>query len=236
MSNVELKLPEQVRLQRYDDAEQLTRDLAKRIGVSLRQALESRGSAAIALSGGRTPLPLFDRLSQCALPWSSIAVTLADDRWVAPDHADSNEGLIRQHLVRNQAGNARFIGLWQAGKTAQEAEADCASRLAELPELLDIVVLGMGNDGHTASLFPCSAELPRALETSEPCCAVTPTTAPHARMTLSASRLLASRERILHLKGADKLETLEKALAGDDVSAMPIRLFLRQPLTIYWSP
>nr|WP_067295344.1 6-phosphogluconolactonase [Marinobacterium profundum] len=235
-SDISALLPEQVKLLRFDTPEQLTEALAEHISQSLSDAVKTRGEAAIALSGGRTPLPLFQRLSQSPLPWSSISVTLADDRWLATDQADSNAGLIQSNLLQNQAQQARFISLWQAGKTAYEAQADCAERLASLPAELDMVVLGMGNDGHTASLFPCASELEHALETDAPCAAVTPTSAPHARMTLSAKRLLASRERILHLKGADKLETLQQALLDDDIRIMPIRLFLRQPLTIYWSP
>jgi 6-phosphogluconolactonase len=235
-SDISSMLPEQVTLLRFDTPEQVTHALAEHIRQSLTRAVETRGEAAIALSGGRTPIPLFQRLSETALPWSSISVTLADDRWLPTDQADSNAGLIEQHLLQHEARQARFISLWQAGKTAQEAEADCAQRLSALPERLDMVLLGMGNDGHTASLFPCAQELEHALETEQPCAAVTPTSAPHARMTLSAKRLLASRERILHLKGADKLETLQNALLDDDIRIMPIRLFLRQPLTIYWSP
>ncbi len=235
-SDITALLPEQVKLLRFDTPEQLTDALAQHISQRLSDAVQARGEAAIALSGGRTPLPLFQRLSQSPLPWSSISVTLADDRWVATDQADSNAGLIQSNLLQNEAQQARFISLWQADKTAHEAVGDCAERLASLPAELDMVVLGMGNDGHTASLFPCAAELEHALETEEPCAAVTPTSAPHTRMTLSAKRLLASRERILHLKGADKLDTLQQALLDDDIRIMPIRLFLRQPLTIYWSP
>ncbi|UTW12854.1 6-phosphogluconolactonase [Marinobacterium rhizophilum] len=235
-SDIASLLPQQVTLLRFDTPEQATQALAEHIRQGLAQAVDARGEAAIALSGGRTPIPLFQRLSKTALPWSSISVTLADDRWLATDQADSNAGLIKQHLLQHEAQQARFISLWQAGKTAQEAVADCAGRLAALPDLLDMVVLGMGNDGHTASLFPCASELEHALVTEQACAAVVPTSAPHARMTLSARRLLASRERILHLKGTDKLETLQHALLDDDIRIMPIRLFLRQPLTIYWSP
>jgi 6-phosphogluconolactonase len=235
-SDIKALLPKQVKLLCFDTPELLTDALAQHISQSLSDAVRSRGAAAIALSGGRTPLPLFKRLSQSPLPWSSISVTLADDRWLATDQADSNAGLIQSHLLQHQAQQARFIGLWQADKSAHDAEADCAQRLASLSAELDLVVLGMGNDGHTASLFPCAEELEHAFETDEPCAAVTPTSAPYVRMTLSAKRLLASRERILHLKGADKLETLQQALLDDDIRIMPIRLFLRQPLTIYWSP
>jgi len=236
MKKIDLPLPEQVKLLHFDTAEQLCDALAARIGDLINAAVAERGLAALALSGGRTPVPLFERLRSSDLPWKDTLITLADDRWVPTDSPDSNEGLVRQQLLQANAAAARFIGLWQPDSNARDAEADCADRLEALPALLDLVVLGMGNDGHTASLFPCSADLGRALETRQPCCAVTPTSAPHDRMTLSANRLLASRERILHLKGSDKLETLQQALDGNDVAAMPIRLFLQQPLTIYWSP
>ncbi|MFC6673866.1 6-phosphogluconolactonase [Marinobacterium aestuariivivens] len=235
MSKSELKLPEQVSLLRFDDPEQLCDALAERIGTVIRTATADHEQASIALSGGRTPVPLFERLSRMALPWQDTLVTLADDRWVATEEADSNEGLLKRHLLHGHAAAARFIGLWLPQGNAHQMEEACAERLAQLPDQLDLVVLGMGNDGHTASLFPCSEDLGRALETDRSCCAVTPTSAPHERMTLSAARLLASRERILHLKGEDKLETLQQVLAGDDIREMPIRLFLQRPLTIYWS-
>lgn len=236
MKKTELTLPASVRLESFDSPDQLCDALAVRIGELIRAAVAERGLAALALSGGRTPIPLFERLRDSDLPWAETLITLADDRWVPIDSPDSNEGLVRQQLLQANAAAARFISLWQPDASARDAEKACADRLAALPAQLDLVVLGMGNDGHTASLFPCSEDLGRALETEQPCCAVTPTSAPHDRMTLSANRLLASRERILHLKGSDKLETLQSALAGDDVTEMPIRLFLQQPLTIYWSP
>ncbi|NVK41372.1 MAG: 6-phosphogluconolactonase [Oceanospirillaceae bacterium] len=236
MKTAELTLPPNVHLERFDDADSLCDALAGHIAERIGAAVSERDTAALALSGGRTPLPLFERLRREALPWDHVQITLADDRWVATDSPDSNEGLVREHLLQDNAAASRFIALWQPDSSARSAEMDCNRRLAVLPELLDIVILGMGNDGHTASLFPCSNDLGRALTTAQPCCAVTPTSAPHDRMTLSARRLLASRERILHLKGEDKLETLQRALSGEDVSEMPIRLFLQQPLTIYWSP
>ena len=204
--------------------------------MRLKNAIRQSGSASLAVSGGSTPIPLFDQLSNTPLDWSKVAVTLVDDRWVNPEQPDSNELLVKKHLLHNAAENARFIGLWQPEISAEAAVVNCHQRLSALNDRLDTVILGMGNDGHTASLFPCSNELEAALNSDLDCAAVKPGTAPHARMTLTPKRLLNSELRILHLCGQDKLETLAKALNDNDPQTMPISLFLQHPLTIYWAP
>ncbi|MBY4677068.1 6-phosphogluconolactonase [Marinobacterium arenosum] len=236
MNPNELNLPAQLELRAFRDRATLTEALATDISQQLEQAIKQDQQAALAVSGGRTPIALFERLSQSPLDWQRVQVTLVDDRWLSPDQPDSNERLVRQHLLQNQAAAARFVGLWQPDGSAAESVEACNRRLEHVKQPLDLAILGMGNDGHTASLFPCAEQLQQALDSERHCAAVIPGTAPHERMTLTAQRLLASRQRVLHLTGEDKLETLARALAGDEVAEMPIRLFLQQPLTLYWAP
>lgn len=231
-----LNLPSQVEMLRFDNRDLLMTALTEQISQQLRNSIAENQTASMALSGGRTPIPLFEQLSQQDLNWDKVTTTLVDDRWLAETEDNSNGRLVRQHLLQNQAAAADFIGLYQDGVDAYEAQEACNQRLSALPKQFDCIVLGMGNDGHTASLFPCSDDLATALSSTQHCAAVTPTTAPHARMTLTPHRLLQSKQRILLLTGEDKLATLEQALADTHVETMPIRLFLQQPLTIYWAP
>ncbi len=233
----EMKIPEHITLCEFESREALTDSLCELIKTRIQNSLNQSGRASIAVSGGSTPIPLFRQLSQAPLDWSAVTITLADDRWVSPDHQDSNERLVKENLLQNQASASRFIGLWQENISAKEAEASCNQRLAELDDPLNTVILGMGNDGHTASLFPCAkADLRAALASNKDCAATHPASAPHARMTLTPKRLFNSDLRILHICGQDKLDVLKKALKENDLQTMPISIFLQRPLTIYWAP
>ncbi|MDO6563323.1 6-phosphogluconolactonase [Amphritea sp. 1_MG-2023] len=230
----ELSLPKHITLCDFSSREALTHTLAEHIARQLSDAINSSGKAYLAVSGGTTPVPLFKRLSQIPLAWHQVTITLADERWINPDQPDSNEYLVRTALLQQYAGNAHFIPLWQAGMTAAAA-AQHQTGCQQLSQPFDIVLLGMGNDGHTASLFPDAAELSAALQSQADSVAINPTHASYARLSLTPSRLLNSQQRILHIVGQDKLTTLTQALISTP-QAMPINLFLQQPLTIFWAP
>lgn len=202
--------------------------LARRIAAQLRDSTEGRGAALLAVSGGRSPVPLFEVLAQEPLDWGRVTVTLVDERWVPADHADSNERLVREHLLTGAAAAARFVGLKNDAPSAREGQSQCEAAIAALPLPFDAIVLGMGEDAHTASLFPEAPELRHALTTAERTAAVTPPAAPHERMTLTLSGLLDSRLLILPLAGAKKLEVYRQALGDGAVEDMPIRAVLRQ--------
>ncbi|MBV7316336.1 6-phosphogluconolactonase [Shewanella sp. NIFS-20-20] len=224
----------------FDSTTDLEVQLAERIADQLQQAVDSRGRASLVVSGGSTPLKLFQLLSQKAIDWSDVYITLADERWVELYDRDSNEALVRANLLQGLAANAKFCGLKNMYATPEEGAPMVSGSLAHFPRPFDVVILGMGNDGHTCSWFPCADvnQLQRALDTQELCCAVTPTTAPHARITLSRSAILHSRQIYLHLVGDSKLSVYRQALSGDDIHAMPIRAVLAQhktPVDVYWS-
>jgi len=203
-------------------------DMARRIAMILGDAIAARGVATIALSGGRSPGPVLKALSGVALDWDKVIVTLVDERWVAPDHADSNERLVRQTLLQGKAAAARFVPMKNDTADAYAGRAECEAAFAALPWPLDIVLLGMGEDGHTASLFPAAKELAEGLSTEALTLAVTPPAAPHQRMSLSAAAILASRHIFLQIGGPAKKAVYDRALAGGPVEELPIRLALCQ--------
>ncbi|EPR15899.1 6-phosphogluconolactonase [Sphingobium indicum IP26] len=203
-------------------------DMARRIAMILGDAIAQRGVAAIALSGGRSPRPVLEALSGAALDWDKVIVTLVDERWVAPDHADSNERLVRETLLQGKAAAARFVPMKNGAADAYAGQAECEAAFAALPWPLDIVLLGMGEDGHTASLFPGAAELAEGLSTGALTLAVTPPAAPHQRMSMSAAAILASRHIFLQIGGAAKKAVYDRALAGGPVEELPVRVALCQ--------
>jgi 6-phosphogluconolactonase len=213
----------------------LTEALATRID----SALKARGAALLAVSGGQTPKMLFDRLSRVPLGWEKVTITQVDERWVEPTHPDSNARLIREHLLRGEAAKAIFVPLKNAAATPEAGHPACEAALRALARPFDVVVLGMGEDGHTASLFPGAAELPRALDrsTGDLCTPVHPPAAPHPRMSLTLRALLESRVLILPLAGQSKLAALRAAELAGRTEEMPVRAVLRQneaPLEV-WS-
>ena len=225
----------------FNDSSTLVAVLAAQVAERLRAGIKEQGRASLVVSGGSTPVPFFAALSELTLDWGKVVVTLADERWVDPSDPDSNERLVRLHLLQNRAAAARFVGLQTGAPTAVQGENECADRLAQLPRPFDVLILGMGNDGHTASLFPQASRLGEALamDSGKLCMAITPPVAPHERMTLTLPALLESRQIILHLVGPDKRTVYERALGEGPVAEMPIRAVLGQtttPVTVFWAP
>lgn len=215
--------------------------LAQRVAELLAAGVAGRGQAVLAVSGGSTPVPLFQRLAKIELEWDKVTIFLVDERWVDVSSPDSNENLVRRHLLQNKAAAACFVGMKNEAATAGGGEAACEQRLNEIPHPYDCLILGMGNDGHTASLFPGAANLAAAvaLDSGRSCMAIRPPVAPHERMTLTLPAILASRQLILHLQGDEKKKVLARAQEEGAAEAMPIRYILRQkttPMAVYWSP
>ncbi|WP_136253220.1 6-phosphogluconolactonase [Onishia niordana] len=216
--------------------EHLAHQLAEAVAEALRSDLAHQERALLVVSGGSTPVPFFQALANKALPWARVDVTLADERWVAESASDSNARLVREHLLTGEAAVATFVPLTTGDETPEQGTAVVGERLASLAWPASMVILGMGGDGHTASLFPDSQELPLALSTEEPVVAVRTPSQPQARITLSADRLHQAKRHVLHINGEDKRSKLAAALGGDDVQALPVRAFLACPLAIYWAP
>lgn len=222
-----------------EDAGALAARLADRVAEALGGVLAREGHASLAVSGGSTPVPFFHALCRKPLDWARVDITLADERWVPETDPASNTRLVREHLLQGQAAAARFFPLKQPQPRARDGQPACEQVLAGMKWPLDVLVLGMGNDGHTASLFPDAPELEWALDPVNPqrTSAMSPPSQTQERITLTAAALAGARLTFLHLKGGDKLATLREALAQpDQVQAMPIRRFLRPGLQVFWSP
>ena len=205
----------------FPDRTLAARATADALVDALRRRLAIAERAALAVSGGTTPAPTFELLAGTALPWARVDVTLTDERDVAVEHAASNEGMLRRTLLTDQAAEAQFIPLEDAA-------------LAAMPTPFAAALLGMGEDGHFASIFPDAAERSALLDVENPraCCEVRTAASPHPRRTLTLSRLLASDSIILLAFGEAKRSVIEQP--GD----RPVAALLAQtrtPVHVFWA-
>lgn len=228
-------------VKKFQNRTSLVTELAEAIGEQLTAGIADNNQASLAVSGGSTPVELFETLSNLDIPWQDVVITLVDERWVEPTEDDSNEHLVRNHLLKNKALAATFIGMKNSAATASAGEKECEQKLLEVPRPFDVLILGMGNDGHTASLFPGAKKLSLATDTDlgQTCMGIAPLTAPHERMTLTLPAILDSRQIFLHITGQKKNDVLQKAQAKGPVEEMPIRYILRQqttPVSVFWAP
>ncbi|MBU1176038.1 MAG: 6-phosphogluconolactonase [Alphaproteobacteria bacterium] len=223
------------------DRDRLAFAFADQVAADLGAAMATRGAASLAVSGGSTPAKFFSALAaHDEIDWKRVVVTLVDERWVDEGSGRSNAALVRAHLLQGPAAAARFVPLYSGGEMpAADRIAETNRRLSVLPETLDVVVLGMGNDGHTASFFPGGDTLETALSDPGPALALAAPGAGEPRVTLTLPRLLMAVSLYVHIEGAEKLATLERALGDGSIADMPIRAVLRQtetPVTVYWCP
>lgn len=226
----------------FPDGESLIADLTPAIAALLKAGIERNGRAGLAVSGGSTPVELFKSLSNIDISWQHVDITLVDERWVTPDDPDSNENLVRTHLLQNRAAAATFTGMWNSAKTASEGEARCTEQLQNTHHPIDVLILGLGGDGHTASLFPGAARLSQAtnMHSGKICMAIAPLTAPHERMTLTLPAILEAKQIFLHITGQKKKDVLEQALGDGPAEDMPIRFILQRRaqksnFSVYWA-
>jgi 6-phosphogluconolactonase len=229
------------RATKFADLVALSRALADQIAAALKAAIAARGLASLVVSGGKSPLQLFEQLRAEKLDWSRVCIALADERWVDPGDAESNEKLVREHLLRGPAAGARFHGLKNGAPTPDMGAVSAWETFARVPRPFDAVVLGMGDDGHTASLFPGSPNLPRALNQSAVagCVGMWAPVPPQPRLSLNLGALLDSRRIVLLISGAGKWRTYLAAGAPGPEQEMPVRAVLRQshtPVQVMWSP
>lgn len=221
--------------------DELAHELAATIGKTLESACIAGGGGVFITAGGNTPIDTYRKLSRLDLSWEKITVMLTDERWVAPDHPDSNEAMLRRELLCACAARAHLVSLVSGDRTPELAEAVIEQRLQSLSRPSDIVMAGMGEDGHIASLLPQAAGLTRAMDpcSEKLCLAINSASIAHPRMTLTAGALLQTRRLILLFFGYRKRGAFERALAGHDVLDKPVRILLNQeqvPVDVYWAP
>lgn len=207
--------------------------LAQEVCAQLQAGLDTNGKATLVVSGGSTPKGLFEALSAADLEWKNVTVLLADERWVDESHADSNTAMVKRLLLQGAAAAANFID-FGAGSADVGVELDrVKGELAGLGTF-DVVILGMGNDSHTASLFPCSIELDEGLTTDAVALMTQPTTAPHRRLSLSKARLLDTKMGVVHIVGGSKLEVFDVATKYADDDMHPISHFYHHAPFSLW--
>jgi 6-phosphogluconolactonase len=232
-SNVEFKL--------FGSAYALAAEVASDIAAGLARAVIARGRAGLLVSGGHTPTRLFERLRTQMLEWSRVSIALVDERWVEPTDPASNERFVREALLRDKAAAARFFGLKNPAPSPDLGAEAAWNAAAHIPRPADITVLGMGDDGHMASLFPGSPNLKSALDLEAPegCIGMRSPNAPQARLSLNLRALLDSRRIFILILGEAKLRTYAAACGFGPVEEMPVRAVLRQervPVEVVWAP
>ena len=207
--------------------EDLAASLARDVAEELQRAIEAKGKATLAVSGGTTPRLFFEKLSEEDIPWRRVTVTLVDERQVPESSERSNARLVRQHLLRNKAASAQFVPLFGNDRAADAAP-------------FDVVVLGMGSDGHTASFFPGGDRLDDAIDagTTERLIEIEAPGAGEPRLTFTLPVIKSAGRVKLHIEGAEKRGVLDKALSEGPEHDMPVRAVLRSttPVTLYWCP
>jgi 6-phosphogluconolactonase len=225
-------------LHAFDDGHALAEALSSSIADKLRAAIAARGEAVIAVSGGSTPKRLFEALSNEALDWTRVTVTLVDERWVPDTDERSNARMVEALLLKHKAADAEFVPLYVEAATPEAGIAIVRTHIGALKQPFDVVVLGMGPDGHTASFFPGGDRLDEALDLSNTA-QVLPMRAPGAgepRITFTLSELLKARTLYLHIQGDDKRDVLAKAeQPGSDLPIASV-LHNAKQLDIYWCP
>lgn len=209
----------------YLSVEEAAAAVASTIASILDQSISERGKAFMAVSGGRTPKVVFERLREYDLGWDKVIVTLTDERWVNVDQHQSNERLARTCLLQDSGKAAEFIPLYDGRASPEAALEACESRLLSLEMQLDVVYLGMGTDGHTASLFPGATF---KYGSQSLCVAVSNAPDGLARLSLSVDAIVSSRNIVLLYSGADKHEAYVSAKANDAIPGNPLSHILSQ--------
>ncbi len=228
-------------LTQFPDREEASEAAAHLAADTLGADIARSGAASLMVSGGSTPARMFERLSSETLDWASVTVGLVDERWVAPDHPDSNERLVRARLLKNAAERAAFLPMKTSHAHPTEAVADRNAAYAPHCASISFLLLGMGTDGHTASWFPGAANLAEILS-SHGARFVAAVEAPSAkvaqRLTLTGSAAAHANRALLLVFGAEKRSILENTAEADPMNC-PVAFaidVLGDRLSIFWAP
>lgn len=214
----------------FSDLSLLSEALAQSVAVTLRNAIERYGKASLVVPGGHTPVVYLPRLAQMDLPWQQVFITLSDERWVEPTSEQSNERLVHEHFLQHMQQQPHFIGLKTGHVHPDQAITDIDARLAELPQPFSLVILGLGEDGHIASLFPGMALNP---DTTSLCQTATPPAAPSLRISLSLHALINSDRIILVITGKEKRQLIDRLIESPDQNIPFVRLMQFKPVELF---
>ena len=229
------------RFNTFANGAELANALATQVAAALADAVAARGEATIAVSGGSTPKAFFKALSTKDIDWKKVVITLVDERFVPPENDRSNHSLVSAMLLQDKAAAAKFLPLYHAVADAEDAAFAATSDAKRLPRPFDVVVLGMGGDGHTASFFPGGDHLAQALNPRTPRSVLTMRAdgAGEPRLTFTFSALQDARLLVLHIEGEAKKPVIDKALAEGAESTLPIGRVIAAAASdteIFWAP
>lgn len=225
-----------IELDRFASIESAADALADALAVTIRESISDRGRAQLAVSGGRTPGYVFQRLRGQDVNWGRVVVTLTDERWVPGSHPDSNERLVKTELLRGPAAAATFVPLYGGEESPAAGHSACEQRLLSLGSPLDSVYLGLGEDGHFASLFPGD---PAVEVRGSICVAVAAKNARLPRMSLTVDTILRARKIFLLYSGAEKHRRFSEAMKPGGCYDAPLRLLVSQdrtPMRVFSAP
>jgi 6-phosphogluconolactonase len=217
--------------------DRLAIELAQDIAQRLHAAIQVRSKAVLGVSGGKSPTALFEALRVHDIDWSKVIITLVDERCVHNTHPDSNAHLVKQHLLQDAAHAATLVPMVSETIDVSDATQQAVWASAQLQSAgpADVLVLGMGADGHTASLFPDAPNLAPALDlhNTQGCVGITlahpPANAPYPRVTQTLAHLLTAKHIVLPISGDDKRNTLQRAWSHVQ-DALPVSHVLHQTL------
>lgn len=225
----------------FETRASLANQLARHVSERLAKAIFTRGSAVLAVSGGSTPALFFKALSSEAIAWDKVTVILVDERIVPADNDRSNNKLVSECLLIDKAAAATLVSYVVDRATPEECAVASSALLEPFVTNIDALILGMGNDGHTASFFPGGDNLSKALDLQGEGAVITMRAqgAGEPRLTLTLPVVLNARFLALHIEGAEKAEVLDRVLSDDNEKEMPVRSVIKNvsfPLSVFWAP
>ncbi|MBV1909278.1 MAG: 6-phosphogluconolactonase [Kangiellaceae bacterium] len=229
---------------KHQSKDVLFRETANRCEARLMKALTDNEKASFIVPGGTTPAPLFDILSKKELDWKNVSIALSDERWVDSQHPQSNQALVERNLFKEQASAAKFVAMKNSAETVFEGEPETNFQYSQLKSPFSLTLLGMGKDGHVASLFPKKNIIDSALDTNSinNCVAVDASGCEVAgefpqRMSLTFDAILNSELIIILIVGKTKIEVLEQITNDTLAVDYPVSVLLNQtqtPVEIHW--
>lgn len=223
-----------IKINEYNNCEEQAKELAQLIAQTIKDIHNQQSNVCIAVSGGKSPLGLFQKLSKEEINWERVIITLVDERFVNTEHKDSNQNLVINNLLINNATKASFIGLVQNNENIQ----NCVNNANLHIKKIDIAILGMGEDGHTSSIFPCCKELNFVLNpqlATQKYVITTPQTAMYERIGLSLAGILEIPNLFVSINGGNKLKIIKTALTKESTQ-YPISYVLnrRKDVQVFW--
>jgi 6-phosphogluconolactonase len=226
-----------INLNTYEKSKKLVEELVIEVSSILKKALLEKNSATFLVSGGNTPKLFFQELSKVKLDWSLIKIGLVDERWIDSSNKDSNAYLVSKYLLQNEAKNAEFIPLFIENEECFSSDQICSNIYKQNFSNCDILILGMGSDGHIASIFPKSIRLDEAIDlnTEKFCISINPVTASYKRMSLTLKSILESKNLFLHIEGEEKFKIYTEALKSEDKYPISKVLFNALQIKVYYS-